>query len=48
MNGGPPCFHVEEGGRFCLRAQRWAGHGQDHAYLPLDELLEELVHPSTP
>ncbi len=22
-NGGPPCFHVEEDGRFCFRAKRW-------------------------
>jgi hypothetical protein len=24
-NGGPPCFH-KENGRFCLRAERWEGH----------------------
>jgi len=26
LNGGPPCFHLCEGGTFCLRAERWAGH----------------------
>lgn len=25
-NGGPPCFHIDEDGRFCLRAERWGGH----------------------
>ncbi len=25
-NGGPPCFHLEDDGRFCLRAERWIGH----------------------
>ncbi len=33
-NGGPPCFHVEDG-RFCFRAQRWAGHGSVHAFVSL-------------
>ncbi len=33
-NGGPPCFHVEDG-RFCFRAQRWAGHGSAHAFMSL-------------
>ena len=27
LNGGPPCFHLEDG-RFCGRAQRWDGHRQ--------------------
>lgn len=33
LNGGPPCFHLEEEGSFCLRAQRWAGdwHGRFNA-----------------
>lgn len=26
LNGGPPCFHLEEDGRFCLRAEKWSGH----------------------
>ncbi len=27
LNGGPPCFHLMEDGRFCFRAARWVGHG---------------------
>jgi hypothetical protein len=40
-NGGPPCFHLQEDGTFCGRAQRWAGHGVKdfHEFLPLDELI---------
>jgi Lar family restriction alleviation protein len=38
LNGGPPCFHLF-GERFCLRAERWAGHGSDHEYAPLHSLL---------
>jgi len=30
-NGGPPCFHLDEDGTFCLRAKRWDGH-QANAY----------------
>jgi hypothetical protein len=31
LNGGPPCFHLDElgasgQGKFCMRAKRWAGH----------------------
>lgn len=33
LNGGPPCFHLEENGRFCGRAQRWH-----------NKLSEELFH----
>lgn len=34
-NGGPPCFHISTGPgqahpRFCLRAERWDGHGDAH------------------
>lgn len=32
FNGGPPCFHIEDG-RFCLRAQRWEGHGKFHDFI---------------
>lgn len=39
LNGGPPCFHLGEDARFCLRTQLWAGHGVMHAYTPLHELL---------
>jgi hypothetical protein len=38
LNGGPPCFFVE-GGRFCLRAERWEGHGILHGYASLADLL---------
>lgn len=38
-NGGPPCFHLD-GSRFCLRAQRWEGHGSaDHPYTPMDQMM---------
>lgn len=42
LNGGPPCFHVEHG-RFCLRAERWDGHGVMHAYVPLDAALRSAA-----
>ena len=38
-NGGPPCFHLK-GERFCLRAERWAGHGSDHEYVSLLALMD--------
>lgn len=38
LNGGPPCFHLE-GERFCLRAERWDGHGIDHQFVSLGDLL---------
>jgi hypothetical protein len=40
LNQGPPCFHYEPERRlFCLRAERWAGHGDFHAFVPLADLL---------
>lgn len=39
LNGGPPCFHLEDG-RFCGRAERWAGHGELHKFRPLHEILQ--------
>lgn len=43
FNGGPPCFHLEDG-RFCGRAERWAGHdGNPHKFVSLRDLLI-LVH----
>lgn len=45
LNGGPPCFHVEEGGRFCGRAKRWEGHGSVqtfHEYVSLHAMLMKL------
>lgn len=43
LNGGPPCFHVEDG-RFCFRAQRWAGHGlkEFHGFVPLLDFVRAL------
>jgi hypothetical protein len=38
LNGGPPCFHVEDG-RFCLRAERWEGHDLLHRFVSLRSLL---------
>ena len=51
LNGGPPCFHLSEAGRFCLRAERWMGHGtdkqrHDHAFVSLADLLAALAPPS--
>lgn len=43
LNGGPPCFHMEDNGRFCLRAQRWQGHGQLHAFISLRALVDTVV-----
>lgn len=41
FNGGPPCFHLCENGRFCGRAERWAGHqdGDPHKFVSLRDLL---------
>jgi hypothetical protein len=47
-NGGPPCFHFQRDQMtFCLRAERWAGHGLvtavGHAYVPLWQLIHEFA-----
>lgn len=46
LNGGPPCFHIEDG-RFCGRAERWAGHDndlhRDHPFVSLADLLRHFV-----
>lgn len=44
LNGGPPCFFLEEEGRFCGRAQRWFGHTDknefpEHVFINLETLL---------
>jgi len=40
-NGGPPCFAYLDG-KFCLRAERWAGHGKaHHHFVSLAQLLEQ-------
>lgn len=45
LNGGPPCFHIQKDGRFCGRAERWAGHidGDPHKFVPLHELLIKTI-----
>jgi hypothetical protein len=49
LNGGPPCFHYERvDQRFCLRAERWLGHGKDdrlhdHEFVSLADLLTGMV-----
>jgi hypothetical protein len=49
LNQGPPCFHFEaDRVRFCLRAQRWAGHSDDagdigHRFISLADLLEAAL-----
>jgi hypothetical protein len=46
-NGGPPCFHVCEDGRFCFRAPQWGGHdgGVDHDFVSLADLLSRVSLP---
>lgn len=46
LNGGPPCFHLTGDGRFCLAAERWAGHGVDHPFHSLADLLASRDHPT--
>ncbi len=47
LNGGPPCFHLEDG-RFCLRAERWDGHRRIggsiaiHKFVSLADLVRHL------
>jgi hypothetical protein len=45
LNGGPPCFYLQEDGRFCGRAHRWLGHcnGVDHEYVSLADLLRSVA-----
>lgn len=49
LNGGPPCFHICEDGRFCLRAKRWFGHKYDaeHDFVSMNELLTQLQSDET-
>lgn len=45
MNGGPPCFYLEDDGYFCGRAEEWVGHEIDepiHGFVSLDDLLTEF------
>lgn len=45
QNGGPPCFYLEGDDYFCLRAERWAGHGVSgfHSYLSFDKFIELVI-----
>ncbi len=43
LNGGPPCFHISEDGRFCGRAQRWEGHSDDHEFVSLADMLRGVI-----
>lgn len=46
LNQGPPCFHLQEDGRFCGRAERWAGHHPPgrviHKYVSLADMLKSV------
>lgn len=39
LNGGPPCFHICEDGRFCGRAERWDGHDDVHKFTSLADMV---------
>lgn len=44
LNGGPPCFHFEEErGRFCLRAERWHDDPHTHPFVPLAQMLVNIM-----
>lgn len=49
QNQGPPCFcfNVDGDGTFCLRAERWQGHGKGkwpfHQFVPLADLLKAFA-----
>lgn len=49
LNGGPPCFHLDEDGYFCGRAQRWDGHFSwrnspaCHKFVSLADLLRKVA-----
>lgn len=52
-NGGPPCFYLEGlrsdevQVKFCLRAERWAGHGLDHKFVSLSSVFAEAAKLNT-
>lgn len=45
LNGGPPCFHLDDDGHFCGRALRWPGHigsiNKIHDFVSLETLIRE-------
>lgn len=43
LNGGPPCFHVCEDGRFCGRAKRWDGHEDLHKFVSLSDMIAAAI-----
>ncbi len=50
LNGGPPCFYLQDDGRFCGRAERWDGHfshGIDsptiHTFVSISSLIRALA-----
>jgi hypothetical protein len=47
INGGPPCFHLENDRRFCGRAERWFGHGDNHKFVSLHDLLKGIGAPTS-
>ncbi len=42
LNGGPPCLHLAEDGRFCGRAERWHKDSSSHEFKSFAELLREI------
>lgn len=43
LNGGPPCFHICEDGRFCGRAERWEGHEDLHKFTSLADMVRAIA-----
>lgn len=44
LNGGPPCFHLCDDGRFCGRAEQWVGHEDLHKFVSLAGLLKKFAY----
>lgn len=44
QTGCPPCFHIEEGLRFCGRSQQWPGHDSDHRFTSLADMVRGLLN----
>ena len=42
LNGGPPCFHIDDDGGFCGRAKGWEGHGMKETFHPFVSLADLL------
>ena len=39
----PCCFIEDEDGRFCGRAERWAGHEHFHKFISLDAAIDAIL-----